>query len=409
MHIDKIVKRTLELKDHKIISIEEQGDNLYIHLDVIKTRKLPCSVCGTRSKRKDRQKERQWMHVPLWGICVFLLYRPCRVHCKNCGHVKVERYPWAEGKHPLTTALINVLSRWCQLLPIETVATMHGQHWNTVYSAVKAAVKYGLEHRDLSDTLYIGIDEISRKKGHTYLTNVYDLEKNTLIWSGAERKETTLRAFFEGCSKEMLAGIKGVCCDMWEPYETVVKEYLPDAIFVFDKFHIVKRLLKAVDDVRLEEYRELKPTNPDLLVKSKYLLLKNPGNLTDKQERRLSYLLKLNIRSVKAYLLKEEFRLLWECTTVEEAEEFLKSWLWRATHSRLKPIRTFAWTVKRHIEGILAWFKLPISNGKVEALNNTAKAISHRARGFRLSETYCNVLMLCMGGLKLPETKHSFL
>jgi transposase len=408
VHLENIVKETLEIKNHKITSIEKYGDNLFINLDVRKHRKLECSICGKKAPRFDRQKERNWMHVPFWGICVFLTYRPCRVKCLTCG-VRIEKYPWAQGKQTLTTALVNVLSRWCQLLPIETVATMYGLQWNTVYTAVKNAVKYGLEHRELTGVLFIGIDEISRRKGQKYLTNVYDLGKKTLLWSGAERTEETLRTFFKGCSKEMLAQIQGVCCDMWEPYEKVVKEYIPHAIFVFDKFHIVSHLQKEINKVRIEEYQEVKKSNPGLLNKSKYLFLKKPENLTDKQEIRLSYLLKLNLRSVKAYLLKEEFRLLWDCTSIIEAKVFLKSWLWRATHSRLEPLRNFAWMVKRHIEGILAWFKLPISNGIVEALNNTAKAISHRARGYRLSNTFSTVLLLCMGGLKLPETTHSFL
>jgi transposase len=408
VHLENIVKNTLGIKDHTISSIEGNTENLTITFEPKKGRKLPCSKCGRKAERYDTAKERIWMHAPLWGICTFLKYRPRRVKCPDCG-VRVEKYPWAEGKHSLTTALINMLSRWCQFLPIETVANMYGIHWNTVYSAVKLAVKYGLEHRDISGVLYIGIDELSRRKGHKYLTNVYDLEKKTLLWSGEDRKEETLRRFFEQCSKEMLQSIKGVCCDMWEPYEKVVKEYLPHAIFVFDKFHVVKHLSKALDQVRIEEDRELKQTHPELLRKTKYIFLKNPSNLTKKQELRLGELIKINLKTIRSYLLKEEFRGLWDCRTKEEAEQYLKAWLWRATHSRLKPIRNFAWMIKRHIDGILAWFEVPLSNGIVEALNNTAKAISHRARGYRLSGTFATIMMLCMGDLPLPETTHRFL
>ena len=408
MHLENIVKNTLEIKYHKIVSVEGDTENMTITFEPKKGRKLPCSKCGTLSDRYDTMKERTWLHVPLWGICIFLKYRPRRVRCSHCG-IRVEKYPWAEGKSPMTTALINILARWCQLLPIETVATMYGLHWNTVFTAVKRAVNYGLERRDISGVLYIGIDEISRRKGQKYLTNVYDLEKKILLWSGKDRTEETLRTFFRQCSKEVLANIKGVCCDMWEPYAKVVKEFVPHAIFVFDKFHIVQHLSKAVDAVRIEEDRELKKEKSDLLTKSRYIFLKNPSNLTEKQENRLSELIKINLKTIKCYLLKEEFRGLWECRSKEEAARFIKSWFWRATHSRLKPVRDFAWKVKRHLDGILAWFELPLSNGVVEALNNTAKVISHRAHGYRLHGTFSTILLLCMGGLKLPETAHRFL
>jgi transposase len=408
VHLENIVKRTLEIKDHRIVNIEDHGENIVINLEVKKRRKLPCSRCGRRAKLYDKTKIREWIHVPLWGISVFIRYIPRRVQCPECG-IRVEKYPWAEGKSPLTTAQINILARWCQLLPIETVANMYGLHWNVVYAAVNRAVAYGLERREISGVLYIGIDELSRKRGQRYLTNVYDLEKKILLWSGKDRTEETLRAFFRQCSKDVLANIKGVCCDMWAPYEHVVREFVPHAIFVFDRFHIVQHLSKAIDKVRAEENRELLKEKSPLLEKSRYIFLKNPENLTEKQEIRLSELIKINLKTIRCYLLKEEFRGLWECRTKEEAASFIKSWFWRATHSRLKPLRDFAWRVKRHIDGILAWFDLPLSNGVVEALNNTAKTISHRSHGFRVHTTFSTLMLLCMGGLQLPETNHRFL
>jgi transposase len=196
---------------------------------------------------------------------------------------------------------------------------------------------------------------------------------------------------------------------MWQPYIDNLMMFFPDVIIVFDKFHIVSHLNKAVDEVRREEARELKKTEPDLLKGTRYLWLKNPWNLTNKQRCRLATLEKLNLKINRAYLLKENFQYVWEYKYPGWAKKFLKQWFWMATHSRLKYLRDFAWMVRRHEEGILNYFKVPISNGIVEGLNNKAKVISHRAYGFRTVETYKLALYHCMGKLPRPESSFKFL
>jgi transposase len=142
---------------------------------------------------------------------------------------------------------------WARLLAWEVVAKLFGVCWSTVASAVRSAVRYGLAHRDTSQVRHIGIDEISRKKGHVYMTQVYDLDQKRLIWSGEGRSEETLRRFFDEWGAEQTARLEGICCDMWAPYLTVIKERCPGAIVVFDKFHLVRHLLEAVDKVRKME------------------------------------------------------------------------------------------------------------------------------------------------------------
>ena len=133
---------------------------------------------------------------------------------------------------------------------------MFGCAWGTIAAAVKSVVKYGMEHRDLSGITHIGIDEISRKKGQVYLTNVYDLRSKTLIWSGVERTKDALRSFFNSLGPERTSKLQGICCDMWKPYIEVIKECAPQATLVFDTFHIVRHLMEAVDQVRRDEIRE---------------------------------------------------------------------------------------------------------------------------------------------------------
>lgn len=409
MLVNSIVRKTLGIKSHGVKWVEESSDGLRVHLDVHRGRRLPCSACGTLGRVRDRLAVRSWKHVPLWGIPVTLTYAPARVACLACGKVKVEAIPWSEGKCRLSKGLVWLLSFYCKLLPWKQVAQLFGVHWNTVAAAVRQAVDYGLAHREMGGVLYIGIDELSRRKGHVYVTNVYDLQKKRLLWSDEGRGHATLRAFFEEHGEALKQGVKGVCCDMWQPYIDMVKEHWPDAPLVLDRFHIMQQLLRAVDEVRREEARQLKKTNPELLKRTRYLWLKNPERLTDNQRSRLGYLEKLNLRSNRAYLLKESFREFFEYKHKGWAKRFLKKWFWWATHSRLKPMRDFAWTLKRHEDDILNYFETRIDNGAVEGMNNKAKVVSHRSYGFRTANTYITALYHCLGKLPEPELPHRFL
>lgn len=409
MLLKSIIRKTLKINRHVVKDIKEMDGEIIISLEIRRGWRQPCGTCQSMGKVRDRLKKRRWKHVNLWGIAVFLEYAPARVCCPTCEKIKVEAIPWSLGKCQLTSGLVWTLSEFCKLLPWSTVAQMFGVHWNTVAAAVRAAVSYGLEHRKTSDLLYIGIDELSRRKGHVYVTNVYDLKGKRLLWSGEGRTNETLRTFFEEFGTDIANQVKGVCCDMWQPYINMVKEYLPHATLVFDKFHIVAKLLEAVDEVRRDEVRELKHINPDLLKRSRYIWLKNPENLKDKERARLGYLEKLNVKCHRAWLLKESFRELWEYRDRAGAHAYLKQWFWWATHSRLEPMRDFAWMTRRHQEEILNYSQLPITNGAVEGLNNKAKVVSHRSYGFRTSKNYITALYHCLGKLPRPPQMHKFL
>jgi transposase len=407
MLIRKIVRTTLGIKDHRVVSVTGNERQIVIELDKITGHKLPCSSCGKRMHVRDRLRKRQWRHVPMWNIPTFIWYRPARVSCTDCG-IKVESIPWSNGKSSLAVPLSLTLASWAKKLPMKIVAEIFGVCWNTVYSAVKQVVAYGLSCRSKAGITAIGVDEISRKKGHTYLTQIYDLSRKRLLGSVEDRTYESLCNFFKQWGKDNLRNIKGVCCDMWDPYIKAIKEYIPDAVIVFDKFHLIRQLLVAVNDVRKQEAVILKKTDPGLLTGTRYIWLKNPWNLTEKQKQRLSYLEKLNLKINRAYLLKENFRELWSCPNAQEAKKFLDHWFWLATHSRIPQMRKFAWMVRNHEDGILAWFYLPIDNGAVEALNNVAKTISHQAKGYRSSNTFITLLMHCMGKLDSPNWVHKF-
>ena len=409
MLVESIARRTLGIKDHRVVEAIKSSEGITIRLELRKRRRLPCSRCGTRGRVRDRLRERTWRHVPLWGIPVALRYAPARVRCERCGAVRVEAIPWSQGKCRLSVGLIWLLAAWTKLLAWDVVAKMFGVHWNTVAAAVRQAVAYGLAHRKIGPALYIGIDELSRRRGHVYVTNVYDLDGKRLLWSGEGRGKETLEGFFDEHANALKGKVLGICCDMWRPYIEGVRTRCPKAVLVFDKFHILQKLLQAVDEVRRTEAAALKKTNPGLLKRTRYLWLKNVENLTATQRTRLGYLEKLNLRINRAYLLKEAFRELWEYAYRGWARRFLKKWFWWATHSRLKPMRDFAWTLRRHENEILNYFTLRIDNGAVEGLNNKAKVVSHRCYGFRTAKTFITALYHCLGNLPEPQLVHRFL
>ena len=195
---------------------------------------------------------------------------------------------------------------------------------------------------------------------------------------------------------------------MWQPYIDVVKARAPKAILMLDEFHIVQHLTQAADQVRRDEICEKGKCHKDLMAKTRYIWLKNPWTLADKQQAQLSKLEHLNLKINHAYLLKEAFREFWSYTYAGWAKRYLDRWFWWATHSRLKSMREFAWMLRRHQDDLINYFRLPIHNGTVEGLNNKAKVISHKAYGFRTAKSYIRKLYHCVAELPLTKTVHTF-
>lgn len=216
-----------------------------------------------------------------------------------------------------------VLTVFAKHLFWKEVAHLFGLHWNTVRAAVQQVVDYGLEHRQTTEVLYIGIDELSRRRGHTYVTMVYDLLRRRLLWVGGGRDKQVLEEFFAQWGPEWTKALQGICCDMWVPYVDVIRQMAPGATLVFDKFHIVKHLMETVDKVRRQASAEKGQKHKNLVKGIGYIWLKNPWNLTNKQRVRLSQLEKLNLKINRAYLLKEQFPHFWDYVYPANAKKFL--------------------------------------------------------------------------------------
>ena len=256
MLLESLVKATVELQGFRVVRVTGDVAGLAAELAPDGRYAPRCGQCEQRGRYRDTRWVRHFRHVPLWGIPVTLVYAPRRVVCTQCRGVHVEALPWAVGQQRFTRALLVTIATWTRVLPWQQVATLFGCAWGTVERAVEAAVAYGLGHRDLTGVTHIGIDEISRKKGHVYVTNVYDLGRKRLLWSGEGRTQATLEAFFDFLGPDRTAALEGICCDMWQPYIDVIQARASQAVLVFDKFHIVRHLMAAVDQVRRDGPRE---------------------------------------------------------------------------------------------------------------------------------------------------------
>jgi transposase len=316
--------------------------------------------------------------------------------------VRVEDFPWAEPWARVTTALAHAVAVLARQMSWQQTATHYRLNWKTVASVVRRAVEYGLRERIQRPLHVLGIDEVSRRKGHHYLTVVYDLERRVLVWVGEDRTEQTVAKFFTALGRRRCSTIGVVCMDMWAPYLQAVEQHAPNAQIVFDRFHIVQHLNRAVDEVRRAEMRRLHRTDRGPFKRCRFLLLKNPWNLTADQQQRLSALVRLNAPIVRAYYLKEAFQLFWDYKQPARAEEHLRRCMHSAMRSRLDPFKAFVRMLRHHLGGVLAWTKLPFSNGAVEGMNNKIKVVSHRSFGFRTAAHFIAAIYHCCAKLPLP-------
>jgi transposase len=350
--------------------------------------------------------------APLWGLAVFLLYAPRRVDCPSCG-VRVEAMPWADGKRPITLAYAWFLASWAKRMSWKEVADAFHTSWESVFRSVEMAVTWGQEHVDLSGIQSIGIDEIAWQRGHVYLTLVYQIDagRKRLLWIGQHRKVKTLLRFFHWFGKDRSESLQFICSDMWKPYLKVIAKKASTAIHVLDRFHIMAHLGKAIDEVRAEEARELKAKGYEpLLTKTRWLLLKRPENLTEKQAPRLADLLRYNLRSVRSYLLKEDFQRFWTYVSPYWADRFLSAWCTRTMRSRIAPMKRVARMLRSHRALLLNWFRAKgqLSSGVVEGFNTKAKLTLRKAFGFRTYRAFEIALYHTLGDLPQHELAHRF-
>lgn len=373
-----------------------------------------CSGCGQVRPGYDRSAEpRRFEFVPLLGIAVFFVYCLRRVDCPKCG-VKVEQVPWGDGKHSLTVEYQWYLAAWAKRMSWTEVSQAFQVSWDKVFEAVKHAVSWGLQHRSLEGIESIGIDEVQWHRGHEYQTVVYQTDAGSirLLWIGAERKAKTLLRFFRFLGKERTAKLQFICSDMWQAYLKVIAKKASQAVHILDRFHVMQKMNKAINEVRAAEVKQLKQDGYEPILKgARWVLLKRPENLTENQAAKLKQLLQYNLKSVRSHLMKEDFQRFWEYSSPTWAGKFLDQWCARAMRSKLEPMKKMARTLRDKRDLILNWFRADgrISAGIVEGLNNKLKLITRKSYGFRTQEAYEIALYHNLGALPEREFTHEFL
>jgi len=371
-----------------------------------------CSGCGKKRPGYDHRPVRRFEFVPLWNIPVIFLYAMRRVDCPGCG-VKVERVPWADGKHQSTYSYRLFLAAWAKRLSWKETAAIFGTSWDTVYRAIDWVVRWGLVHREIGKIEAIGVDEIAYRRGHKYLTLVYQIDSDCrrLLYVARDRTESSLRGFFSSVPASSIESLQFVCTDMWKQYMTVIAEKASGAVHILDRYHVMKKFGDKLNQVRAEEARQMKADGYEAVLKnSRWCLLKRPENLTANQTVKLNELLQYNLRSVRAYLMREDFQRFWTYKNASWAGNFLDQWCTRAMRSKIEPMKEMAGTLRRHRELMLNWFRAKgeISNGSVEGMNNKAKLALRKAYGFKSAQSYEMALYHQLGKLPEPNQTHRF-
>jgi transposase len=415
--------KTLLNKCHKLKSFvyEKVQIKKYYGKEVLETEILPrknshpiCSVCETPGPIYDTSsKKRRFEFIPIWGYPVYFLYKMRRVNCHVCNRVVTEKVPWASGKITLTNTYMAFLSRWSKILSWREVAKQFRTSWDKVFQSAEYIVKWGLKKRSMENITAIGVDEVQWHCGHKYLTLVYQIDSHAkrLLWIAKDRTEETFNGFFDELGEVKSKAIKFICSDMWRPYLNVIKERVSQAVHILDRFHIVSMLNKAIDEVRAGEYKQMSADGYEpILRKSRWCLLKRRENLTEKQEVKLKDLLKYNLKSVRAYLLKEDFQGFWEYISPAWAGKFLKRWCTRVMRSKIEPLKKVAKSIRKHQDLILNWFKAKkaFSSGIVEGFNTKVKLTIRKSYGFRTFKATEIALYHALGDLPEPEFAHEF-
>ena len=364
-----------------------------------------CSGCQILGPGYDRLPEKQVQFIPFWGFQVFFNYAMRRVDCKNCG-VKVESVPWASGKQTLTHHYAKYLADWAKDISWKRVAQRFRTSWQTVYRAVEIVVSYGLAHGCVKGVESLGIDELNYQTGHKYMTLVYQIDKGCkrLLWVGKGRTKKTMRRFFADMwhlDRSFRKNIKVVCTDMWKAYLQVIKEKIPHAINILDRFHVMQKFSKALDQIRVQEVKRLKAEGKEPVLKhSRWCFLKRRFNLTRSQRGKLKELVEMNLNIVKAYLLKEQFHKFWEYKSPTWAGKFLTNWCELVKEAELQ----------NHRELLLNYFraKKSFNSAIVEGLNLKINLTIRKAFGFRSFQVLQTALYHQLGELPEPTFTHEF-
>ena len=358
-----------------------------------------CPECGRSALKAHDTVEKAWRHLNFFQHEAWLSAKVPRVKCDQCG-VRLVCVPWARPGSGFTLLFEALVMSMAGALPVKTLAANIGEQDTRIWRMIHHYVDEARARQSHADVSSFGVDETACKRGHKYVSVFVDMATRRVLFATEGKDAATPERFredFEAHSGD-LEKIAEVCCDMSQAFVSGVERHFPKAHITFDRFHIMKVLNEAVDEVRREEAK----TRPEL-AKSRYVWLKNPENLREGQREQLAALPlpRLNLKTARAWHIKLSFQELIQ-QSPEEAERFLKRWYFWATHSRLEPMKRAAATIRRHWEGILRWFTSKLTNGILEGMNSLIQAAKSRARGYRTNKNLITMIYLLGAKLNFP-------
>ena len=401
MRATTLIRRMLGVTGMVVDDFEFREDGLVVAVRP-RWQKPRCGGCGKCAPGYDQRPARVWRHLGIGRLRIWLEYAPRRVQCRRCGGVSTEKVPWAPHKSRFTWEFEELVAYLAQVSDKTKVTRLLGIAWPTVGAIVQRVVARCLDPNRLDNLRRIGIDEFSYRKHHRYITTVVDHDRRRVVWAAPGRSAETLAAFFDELGEERAARIECATIDMAGGFQKAIKEHAPNATIVFDRFHVQRLVSDALDEVRRAQVRFVGLGEKGRAIKhSRFALLKNPWNLTRKEKEKLSSLQRTNAQLYRAYLLKETLAQALDYRQPGHARRALEDWLAWASRSKLKPFVKAARTIRRHFDGIVAYFEERLTNGIVEGFNNKLRMIARRAFGFHSPQPLIGMLHLCCGGIQL--------
>ena len=400
MRITTLFRRLLKVT-HLVVQAVQLEDRGLV-LSVRPSWRFPrCGGCGRRRPGYDRSPERLWRHLGWAEVKVWLAYAPRRVRCRVCG-VRTEQVPWAEPGSRFTRDFEEMVAYLAQSTDQTKVTQLMGIAWSSVGAIVARVVATRLDPSRLDGLQRIGVDEFGYRRRQRYLTLVVDHDRRRVVWGSPGRSAESLRSFFVALGPERAARLACVTIVMSMGYLQAIREGAPQAVVVYDRFHVQRLATAAVDEVRRTLLRDLRGTRAGReLFHSRFALLKKPWDLTPAEKAKLADLQRHNAPLYRAYLLKEALGEALDYRQPARAERQLRRWLSWAARSRLRPFVRAARTIRQHLEGILAYVRERLTNGLAEGLNNRLRMVARRAFGFHSHEALMAMAYLCCGGVQL--------
>ena len=341
-----------------------------------------CHHCGTPARHIHSRNVRAIRDLSLALVVVRLICRYRKVYCPACDQVVVEDLEFFRPSQRVTIRLAQYIHELCKMLTVLEVAVHLGLNWKTVKNIDQAFLEAEYGQTDYKGLRILAVDEIAVRKGHHYMTVVLDYETGRVVWMAEGRTTETLKAFFEGMTKDQIQSLEAVAMDMWDPYIKAVQEAAPRVKIVFDLFHVVAAFSRVIDQVRMDEYRQASHENKEVFKGAKYLLLKNSPRLEADEKSHLAQLLSLNHNLLILVILKDKLKDIWRYRYRAWAHKALVAWSAIARLVGHPAVDRFAQRLERYSYGILNHCDYPIHTSRLEGVNNKIKVIKRKAYGF---------------------------